>query len=44
MALVAVCGFHRSLGTGKSLSFVSRHEYVEVVFYFLACVTQRLRN
>ena len=25
MALVAVCGFHRSLGTGKSLSFVRCH-------------------
>jgi hypothetical protein len=25
MALVAVCGFRRYLGTGKSLSFVGRH-------------------
>ena len=27
MAFVAVCGFRRSLGTGKSLSFVSRLMY-----------------
>jgi hypothetical protein len=26
MALVAVCGFRRCLGTGKSLSFVGRHK------------------
>ena len=26
MALVAVCGFRRSLGTGKSLSFVDAVE------------------
>jgi hypothetical protein len=26
MALVAVCGFRRYLGTGKSLSFVGRHK------------------
>jgi len=40
MALVAVCGFRRSLGTGKSLSFVGHHEGAEMFDYRGLCMDE----
>ncbi len=35
MALVADCGFRRSLGTGKSLSFVRRYDIQRVILSYV---------